>query len=399
MARPLVTCVLVTGQQPARRTLALRAIESFRRQIYDNRELLILNQGPPFGLLDGNIRELYVDLSNRTLGDLRNIGLLAAEGDLVTAWGDDDYHGSRRLMEQVEHGWPCMLQNMVLVNSLTGEAITISTDAWRQKGLPGTLLFPRDTQHRYAPVPRGEHEEFASQFRCRPPLANSPRDYISFYHSGNTCPGELHAKLLNTGREVTSDERRAVEALKWWIEHTSGRSTTIAEVKQTLGSLPWMSWQTAQFLDALVRQHGVREVLEIGHMHGVSTCYFAVAGAHVTTVDLEHSRCNMPAVEDTLKACGLTATIVRKPSRVALAEWAIEGRCWDLIYVDGSHTLADVWCDVLLADKVLRPGGWLVMDDIAHEAYPGVKQVWERLPEHYEHRPGPHASCGVAMKC
>src|SRR4029453_8624676 len=213
MGRPLVTCVMVTGHQPARRGVAMGAIESFRRQIYGNRELLIVNQGEPFGLPDGNIRELPVVTGNRTLGDLRNIGLLAAEGDLVTAWDDDDYHGSRRLVEQVDHGWPCMLQNMVLVNSLTGDPRSITSAAWWQGGFPGTLLFPRLTTHRYPSLGRGEDGEFAQNFHCQRPLVNSPLDYIRFYHGDNTCP-ESHYEGLQIGsRDLSSDEQRAVNAL------------------------------------------------------------------------------------------------------------------------------------------------------------------------------------------
>ena len=394
----MVTCVMVTGHQPSRRKLALRAVESFRRQIYSPRELLIVNQGEPFGLPDRDIRELAVVTGCRTLGDLRNIGLLESQGQLVTAWDDDDFHGSRRILEQVEHGWPCMLQHMVVVDEVTREARAISAANWIQNGFPSTLLYPRDTNNRFPPLSRGEDDEFAQLFSCNRPLDNSPLDYIRFYHGNNTCSRQHFEKLFNTARDLTDYERHAVEALQWWIGHSPRRCTSAVEVKETLGSLRWMSLHTAQFLESLIHKHDLREVLEIGHLHGVSTCYFAATGADVTTVDLEHSRCHVPSVEDALKACGLTATIVRQPSRVALADWALAGRMWDLIYVDGSHMLADVWCDLLLADKVLRPGGWLVMDDIAHETYPGVRQVWERLPAQYDRQPGPHRNCGVARK-
>ena len=379
--------------------MALRAIESFRRQVYSNRGLLIVNQGPPFDIAESNIRELAVRTRRHTLGDLRNIGLSAAQGDLVTAWDDDDFHGSRRLLEQVEHGCPCMLQNMVLVNSLTGDAKVISAKWWRNGGFPGTLLYPRHTSCRYQSLPRGEDDQFAAQFVCDRPLINSPLAYIRFFHGDNTCPAWHYANLLKTSRDLNKEERRSIAALQWWIGHTPRNCKTVVDVKQTLGSLPWMGLRTARFLDRLIRQHGVRRVLEIGHFHGVSTCYLAVTGSHVTTVDVESSRCNVPNVEDALRACGLTATIVRQPSRIALAEWAISNRCWDLIYIDGSHVLADVWCDMLLADKLLRPGGWLVMDDIANPAFPDVRQVWDRLPRHYQRQPSPIANCGVARNC
>jgi hypothetical protein len=35
-----------------------------------------------------------------------------------------------------------------------------------------------------------------------------------------------------------------------------------------------------------------------------------------------------------------------------MAQWIVEGRQSDLIYIDGSHTLGDTMCDLRLADGV-----------------------------------------------
>ncbi|HEX5106393.1 MAG TPA: class I SAM-dependent methyltransferase [Pirellulaceae bacterium] len=111
----------------------------------------------------------------------------------------------------------------------------------------------------------------------------------------------------------------------------------------------------------------------------MATCYFAATGAEVTTVDLPESAFNLPSVDDTLAACGLAAEVVRKPSREAMAEWAAVGRQFDLVYVDGSHTLGDALTDLLLADLLLVPGGWLLVDDIDNADFPGVRTAWEHF--------------------
>jgi hypothetical protein len=49
-----------------------------------------------------------------------------------------------------------------------------------------------------------------------------------------------------------------------------------------------------------------------------------------------------------------------------MARWIAEGQQLNLIYVDGSHTLGDAMCDLLLADRLLQPGGRLTVDDMVN---------------------------------
>jgi predicted O-methyltransferase YrrM len=257
-------------------------------------------------------------------------------------------------------------------------------------------LFPKDTPHRYPAIGKGEDSELASKFTMRR-LDNDPCDYIRTFHGSNTWGQEHFDRFLRGGRELTPGERRYLDAVLWWSEHQPRQCNSIADVKAVLGSLKWMGWSTAKFATNLIREHGLKRILEIGTLHGVSTCYFASTGAEVTTVDLPQSAYIMPRVEDTLAACGLKATIVREPSREAMARWIVEGRQFDLIYVDGSHTLGDAMCDLLMADKLLRPGGWLIVDDVANKDYPGVAEAWAMLPESYGRHGGPQ-TWGVATK-
>lgn len=58
-------------------------------------------------------------------------------------------------------------------------------------------------------------------------------------------------------------------------------------------------------------------------------------------------------------------------SAVALAEFGIDGRRFDIAYIDGSHASADVHGDGVLAWSLLVPGGIMMFDDYE----------WEYLPE------------------
>jgi Methyltransferase domain len=61
----------------------------------------------------------------------------------------------------------------------------------------------------------------------------------------------------------------------------------------------------------------------------------------------------------------------KAPSAVALAEFGIDGRRFDIAYIDGSHASADVYGDGVLTWSMLVPGGIMMFDDYE----------WEYLPE------------------
>jgi predicted O-methyltransferase YrrM len=54
---------------------------------------------------------------------------------------------------------------------------------------------------------------------------------------------------------------------------------------------------------------------------------------------------------------------IKAPSAVALSELAIEGRRFDIAYMDGSHRAADVYSDGVLTWSMLVPGGTMIFDD------------------------------------
>jgi predicted O-methyltransferase YrrM len=116
-------------------------------------------------------------------------------------------------------------------------------------------------------------------------------------------------------------------------------------------------------------------VLELGTAHGVGAAYLAAAGARVTTVDHAGAAFD-PAPEDVLARAGLLdrVTIVREFSSYT---WWLKERvaqrsdaagnvspCFDFVYLDGSKNWTIDGFAVVLVEKLLRPGGWLLLDDL-----------------------------------
>jgi predicted O-methyltransferase YrrM len=121
-------------------------------------------------------------------------------------------------------------------------------------------------------------------------------------------------------------------------------------------------------------------VLELGTAHGVSAAYFAAAmeangHGHLTTVD--HAGAGFdPAPREVLERAGLAhrVTIVHEHSSY---NWFLKqlvedcsdasGNCaprYDFCYLDGSKNFNIDGLAVVLIEKLLRPGGWLLMDDL-----------------------------------
>src|SRR4051794_19988960 len=129
-----------------------------------------------------------------------------------------------------------------------------------------------------------------------------------------------------------------------------------------------------------IRRSGARDVLELGTAHGVSACYMAAAleaggEGRVTTVD-HAGAAYEPGPEEVVERAGLShrVEIVRAHSSY---NWFLKERIeertdatgvvdpqYDFCYLDGSKNFNVDGLAVVLVEKLLRPGGWLLMDDL-----------------------------------
>jgi hypothetical protein len=104
-ALPLVSCICPTfGRSPKYQHLIEEAIESFLRQTYPNRELIVLNDCVEQELVcdDPGVRIMNVRERFPTLGEKYNAAIASARGALIAPWEDDDISLSWRLSLSVE---------------------------------------------------------------------------------------------------------------------------------------------------------------------------------------------------------------------------------------------------------------------------------------------------------
>lgn len=195
--RPLVSAVMVTGHKPARKPLALIAIESLLAQTYQELELVVVTTGFRLELpqaLKGRVHQIPYSPA-ATLGELRNAAQSACSGDYITQWDDDDWSHPERIEEQLSAAeanprHAVLLKSQVRY-SFASNAATVRR--WHNQGgipgIPGTILYPaKQPLPKYHNIRRDEDTRFVrDHFHGRVVvLDNFPHLYLRFWHGANT---------------------------------------------------------------------------------------------------------------------------------------------------------------------------------------------------------------------
>ncbi len=147
------------------------------------------------------------------------------------------------------------------------------------------------------------------------------------------------------------------------------------EVKAIVGDTPHMTRMQADQITQFITGNRIRSILELGFKHGVSTSFMAAAlarsgGGSIVTIDLESARALRPNVEQFLDRIGERdrVQVFYEPTSYTwrLMKFLDEDPTprYNLCYLDGAH---DWFVDALaffLVDRLLKPGGWIIFDDI-----------------------------------
>lgn len=205
MTQPFVSAVCITGMEPERvkRFLPV-AIRCFHQQDYpaDRRELIIVADGcfdllPPSG---ANVKVVAV-ASKKSLGELRNIGLEAAEShsaNLVIQW-DEDWHHPQRMSTQVvvQQQQPdspailgrqvayCFHRDVAFQREVWGHRTSMLGSDRVNLGIHGTIIHPVDPSKRYPPQALTEDTAFLNLWGGVAMLDNLPSLYVRFCHDGS----------------------------------------------------------------------------------------------------------------------------------------------------------------------------------------------------------------------
>lgn len=226
--RPSITCVMPTTN---RFELFQRSLACYCRQTYPERELVVVtNGGAEYfhrvsayieGLGRPDIRPIPLDRSGWNLGQMRNLTLAHARGEVVCQWDDDDMYHPRRLETQLRAlvrsgARSCFLTEQLQYFEERNELYWVKWDCWpalprHQQVAPNTMMCWRSTSARYpesGPLSdRGEDTAFAEQLEAEGPIAMVSRAaylYVYTYHGGNVFPFEHHWNIVRSWREALS---------------------------------------------------------------------------------------------------------------------------------------------------------------------------------------------------
>jgi len=146
-------------------------------------------------------------------------------------------------------------------------------------------------------------------------------------------------------------------------------------VTQKLAGIKYMSEVQAIVLRDHIEDYDLSNILEIGFYQGKSTAYFAAilkerGKGHITTIDKISALRHDPGIEKNLETVGLSnhvtpifcershtwelGKMVSSPNRPS----------FDLCYFDGGHTWDVTGFGFVLVDLLLKPGGWIIFDDL-----------------------------------
>jgi predicted O-methyltransferase YrrM len=152
------------------------------------------------------------------------------------------------------------------------------------------------------------------------------------------------------------------------------------EVARAVAGVPFMSPEQGRLVYDHVRATRPAEVLELGTAHGVGTAYLAAGledngAGRLTTVDFAGAAYD-PAPEALLERAGVAGRVQVVREFSSYTWWLkeqvqarsdragnVEPR-YDFVYLDGAKNWTIDGLAVVLIEKLLRPGGWLLMDDL-----------------------------------
>ena len=151
-------------------------------------------------------------------------------------------------------------------------------------------------------------------------------------------------------------------------------------VNKEVSGIPFMTSVQGKVLYQFIRKVKPQQCLELGCYHGVSSCYIAAAldknnQGCLTTIDLERAKTLSPNIETLLGNLGLREYV--QPIYSASGyNWELmkiieaqtkDGLCvpkYDFCFIDGSHLWNIDGLAFFLIEKLLNPGGWILLDDV-----------------------------------
>jgi glycosyltransferase involved in cell wall biosynthesis len=170
----MISCLTITMPTPERFEMLKKSITSYRSQSFKDRELVVIVGSSKSSkclsrevtariadqifefieqLNDPTIRAVNVD-GDRTLGELRNISVSHAFGEIICQWDDDDIYHPNRLSDQLDFLQSTNSDANILseVLMLLSKSSSIFYTNWSNtpfKGFSGSLMCKKNSMPKY----------------------------------------------------------------------------------------------------------------------------------------------------------------------------------------------------------------------------------------------------------
>jgi predicted O-methyltransferase YrrM len=190
----------------------------------------------------------------------------------------------------------------------------------------------------------------------------------------------------------------------------------LEKIEEQIGTHQYMTFEKALFMRDFLKKNGCRELLEIGFFKGKSSTYFAaileeLGEGHLVTIDMQNAKSRQPNINELLSSTGLshrvTPVFAERSFTWELRKLILETPRpqFDFCFFDGGHTWDVTGFGFLLVDILLKPGGWIIFDDMNwtidkslivspnreksyiryssdEKSTPGVRSVYELIAPH-----------------
>ena len=231
----VVYCVMITGKD-ARLNFAEIAIKNFKKQDYQKKKLIIINEGKQLNVSDHDILE--ISITNRkqkqmTLGDMRNLAFeFIPEGALWTLWDDDDWRSDNYLTylynrlgsndyifftKRIEHN---LNTNFTWVMELkSGFVIMFGRKNWELK---------YDSNEYNEDIPLKQDVKAKTKYVI---IDNDPKIYVRMVHKTNTSvmTNQKKDSLKNTTNNKNYFEYNATQEIVDYVKMIISENYNILE--------------------------------------------------------------------------------------------------------------------------------------------------------------------------
>ena len=206
-----VSCIMLTYN---RLDYFRKSLKSFIKQTYEDKELIIVNNGDKEYIkkIDDELKKYmsynirHIKAKKSTMGSLRNIGLSNCSGEYVMTYDDDDEHHPDRISYSVKE----IVKNKV--DGLLFKNIFVLSDEkyylckFSYYGIEPTLIHRRRYGVRYRPIELGEDTEYIKDLRNNNTriivVDNPPILYKYVWHNNNIISNGIKNGIIRNNADV-----------------------------------------------------------------------------------------------------------------------------------------------------------------------------------------------------